>query len=316
VQPFAVQHVQQTCIAGGNHYVAACYLYGRGIDTANFKGQDLLMSLMTFLRAGLLGVTLCTALISTEASAQRSDGYLGAFKRQPNPYSQAGPKAVTQPGNFDYYVMALSWSPSYCASLPRDGYDPQCNPRSGRKYSFVLHGVWPQFTKGWPQDCPTADKGFVPASVADRMLDIMPSKKLVFHEYRKHGTCSGLGIDGYFAFSRKAYEGVKIPDRLQNVTDARMFMSTGEMIKEFTAANPTLKPDMIAIECGGPGNRLKEVRICMDKAGNYQACGRNENQKKMCSADRMYIPPVRDSAAPSNNTPQRLSPALPGERKI
>jgi ribonuclease T2 len=274
------------------------------------------MSLKTMFRAGAIALISVAVLAPLTASAQRSDGYFGAFKRQPNPYSKPGPKAVTQPGVFDYYVLSLSWSPSYCASLPRDGYDPQCNARSGKRYSFVLHGVWPQFNRGWPQDCPTADKGFVPRPVADRMLDIMPSSKLVFHEYRKHGTCSGLGIDGYFDFARKLYESVKIPDRLQNVSDARMFMSTDEVVREFIAVNPKLKPDMIAIECGGPGNRLKEVRICYDKVGNLQSCGRNENQKKMCPAARMYIPPVRESAAPRDVTPQRLSPALPGERKI
>jgi ribonuclease T2 len=274
------------------------------------------MSLKTLLRAGLLGLILGGVVLQTTASAQRSDGYFGAFKRQPNPSSNSGPKAVTQPGVFDYYAMAMSWSPSYCASLPRDGYDPQCNPRGGKRYAFVLHGVWPQFTKGWPQDCPTDDKGFVPAQVAERMLDIMPSKRLVFHEYRKHGTCSGLGVEGYFNFSRKAFESVTIPARLQNVTDPRTFMSPDEVIREFVAVNPTLKPDMIAVDCGGPGNRLKEVRICMDKAGKFQPCGRNENQKRMCSAARMYIPPVRESTAPAGGSPQRLSPTLPGERKI
>ena len=277
---------------------------------------DRLMSMTSFARAAVLVLSTIAVLAPSTVSAQRSTGYFGGFQRQPNPYSTPGPKAVTQPGVFDYYVMAMSWSPSYCASLPREGYDPQCSPRGGKAYSFVLHGLWPQFNKGWPQDCPTADKGFVPRPVADRMLDIMPSSRLVFHEYRKHGVCSGLGVDGYFDLARKLYEGVKIPARLQNVTDQRTFMSPDEVIKEFVAANPTLKPDMIAVECGGPGNRLKEVRVCFDKVGNYQACGRNENQKKMCSAARMYIPPVREGAAPANALPQKLSPALPGERKI
>jgi ribonuclease T2 len=268
------------------------------------------------IRTGLLVLAAITLLDPTSANAQRSDGYFGAFQRQPNPYSTPGPKAVTQPGVFDYYVLSMSWSPSYCASLPREGYDPQCSPRGGKRYSFVLHGLWPQFTKGWPQDCPSADRGFVPRPVADRMLDIMPSSKLVFHEYRKHGVCSGLGVDGYFNLARKLYEGVKVPAKLQDVTDARTFLSPDEVIKEFVAVNPKLKPDMIAVDCGGPGNRLKEVRICFDKLGNYQACGRNENQKKMCPAARMYIPPVRETSAPTVTNPSRLSPALPGERKI
>ena len=46
------------------------------------------------------------------------------------------------------------------------------------------------------------------------MLDIMPSKRLIFHEYRKHGTCSGLGVDGYFDLARRLFESVKIPSAM------------------------------------------------------------------------------------------------------
>ncbi len=62
------------------------------------------------------------------------------------------------------------------------------------------------------------------------------------------------------------------------------------------AANPKLTRDMIVVECGGPGNRLKEVRICFNKGGGLRACGRNEDQRRLCSAERMYVPPVRISA--------------------
>jgi ribonuclease T2 len=54
---------------------------------------------------------------------------------------------------------------------------------------------------------------------------------------------------------------------------------------------------MIAVQCGGSGNRLREVRICFSKSGTFRACGPNENQRRLCSADRMYVPPVRASAA-------------------
>ena len=47
------------------------------------------------------------------------------------------------------------------------------------------------------------------------------------------------------------------------------------------------------MQCGGAGNRLKEVRICFTKDGEFRACGRNEDQRRLCSAERMYVPPVR-----------------------
>jgi ribonuclease T2 len=192
-------------------------------------------------------------------------------------------------GVFDYYVLALSWSPTYCAERKGNGFEPQCNVRSGRPYAFVLHGLWPQHERGWPQNCRTSDRGWVPGPVAERML--------VFNEYRKHGTCSGLGVDGYFDLARQLHDKVKIPPRFVRVADDRLLVSPGELVDDFLAANPDLKPDMIAVQCGGSGNRLREVRICFDKGGNFRACGRNENQRRLCSANRMYVPPVRGGAA-------------------
>jgi ribonuclease T2 len=250
-----------------------------------------------------LGVSL---LVGVPADAQRATG---GFARETNPYGRT--QRVYEAGKFDYYLMALSWSPSYCAGLPRDGYDPQCNSRDGKKYAFVLHGVWPQFEKGWPQDCPTADRGFVPRPVAQRMLDIMPSEKLVFHEYRKHGTCSGLGVDGYFDLSRSLYSKVKIPAKYAQVNDPRMFVSTQEIITDFVAANPGLKPDGIVVECGAPGPRLKEVRICFDKGGAFRSCGRNENQRRLCGAPSVYVPPVRATPA---SAPPAGAPTAAGQK--
>jgi ribonuclease T2 len=210
-----------------------------------------------------------------------------------------------EPGKFDYYALSLSWSPTYCAGQPSAGNDPQCSAR-GRPYAFVLHGVWPQFERGWPQDCASPDRGFVPRAVANRMLDIMPSDKLVFHEYRKHGTCSGLGVDGYFDMARGLYNKVKIPQRYAAITDPRTFVSTPEVLADFLAANPGMKADGIVVTCGGPGPRLQEIRICFDKGGNFRSCGRNENQSRLCSSARVYMPPVRQGGV-------RPSPAL-GQR--
>jgi ribonuclease T2 len=211
----------------------------------------------------------------------------------------AGGAALAQrsePGQFDYYVLALSWSPTYCADGGDKRDDSQCNGRNGRPYAFVLHGLWPQHERGWPQDCRSSDRGWVPGPVADRMLDIMPSKRLVFQQYRKHGTCSGLGVDGYFKLARQLHDKVKVPPRFQRVTDERLTVGVAELAGEFLAANPGLKPDMLAIQCGGAGSRLREVRVCFSKGGEFRACGRNEDQRRLCSAERMYVPPVRVGA--------------------
>ena len=122
------------------------------------------------------------------------------YRERPESYSATGRRRrSTRAGVFDYYVLALSWSPTYCAdSCARRATTLSATPRGERPYAFVLHGLWPQYQRGWPQDCRSPDRGYVPGPVANRMLDIMPSDKLIFNEYRKHGTCSGLGVDGYF----------------------------------------------------------------------------------------------------------------------
>lgn len=219
-----------------------------------------------------------------------------------------------EPGVFDYYLLSLSWSPTYCADVGEKRNDPQCRPREGRPYAFVLHGLWPQYERGWPQDCRSQDRGYVPRPVARRMLDIMPSEQLVFHEYRKHGTCSGLGVDGYFDLARRLHDKVKIPSRFIGLTDPRATISPAELTQEFMEANPGLKPDMLVVQCGGAGSRLKEVRICFDKGGDFRSCGRNENQARLCRADRMYVPPVRhggDGGRRDTGPPDRR----PAERK-
>ena len=192
-------------------------------------------------------------------------------------------------GDFDYYALVLSWSPTYCAGEGQSRNDPQCN--SIRPYAFVLHGLWPQYARGWPENCPTGANPFVPRPIINGMLDIMPSPRLVIHEYRKHGTCSGLDPRAYFDAARRLHDKIKIPARF-TTPDRAIATSPGEIVKEFIAANPELKPDMLAVACGRP-NRVKEIRFCFTKEGAFRSCGRNEDQDKLCRANSVVLPPVR-----------------------
>lgn len=231
---------------------------------------------------------LATVFAALPAEAQRYDDARGKSERR-----------ADVPGDFDYYTMVLSWSPTHCASqkTKRRGPDRQCNPRPGeRPYAFILHGLWPQYERGFPERCYTRFKPFVPKRVINGMLDIMPSPGLIIHEYKKHGTCSGLRPEGYYQLSRRVFRSIKIPQRYQAPNKAQM-VSPETLVDEFIAANPAsgLRHDMIAVACGGAGNRLREVRICFDKKGKPTSCGRNENQRRLCNARRMYVPPVRIS---------------------
>jgi ribonuclease T2 len=195
------------------------------------------------------------------------------------------------PGAFDYYSLVLSWSPTHCETPEGRDDEAQCARRDGRRYAFILHGLWPQYERGYPEDCP-ARTTWVPQPVIDGMLDIMPSKGLIIHEYRKHGTCSGLSPEAYYRMARRLYEGLKIPDRFRSPTAAQ-FLDPDEVIDAFVAANPQLRPEMMAIVCGGPGSRLRDIRVCFSKNGAPRACGVNEDQDRLCRSTRLNVPPVR-----------------------
>lgn len=209
----------------------------------------------------------------------------------PPPRSSAE-RVDAAPGAFDYYTLALSWSPTHCESADGERDAQQCAPRHGRPYGFILHGLWPQHEDGFPESCPTRERPFVPERVISDMTDIMPGRGLVIHQYRKHGTCSGLEPEVYFDTSRRLFRSITVPERFRNPADVQ-FLSPQDVIAAFAAANPDLESDMMAVVCAGPGNRFRELRVCFSKAGEPTRCGRNEAQQRLCRASRMHVPPVR-----------------------
>jgi ribonuclease T2 len=192
-----------------------------------------------------------------------------------------------EPGRFDFYVLALSWSPSFCAaSNERSGRAPQ--PQCGaRPYSFVVHGLWPQYERGFPRDCQ------VPAPRLNRdivtsMLDLMPSPRLVYSQWDRHGTCSGLDANAYFDAVRKARATMKIPAQYQDVK-APLTVTPDEVEAAFVAANPGLTRSAIAVTCDR--TRLSEVRVCLTKEFGFRDCA--EIDRQACRSERLVMPPER-----------------------
>ncbi len=126
------------------------------------------------------------------------------------------------PGEFDYYVLSLSWSPSFCEETEERGNSgrSQQSQCGGRPFSFVVHGLWPQYEHGFPEYCqrpsPRLDR-----NIMTSMLDLMPAPGLVYNEWDKHGTCSGLGERAYFETVRKARAGIKIPAEYLQLNEAK-----------------------------------------------------------------------------------------------
>lgn len=188
---------------------------------------------------------------------------------------------------FDFYVLALSWSPSYCEIEGADADREQCS--AGRPFAFVLHGLWPQYEKGYPRDCPSRPGDGPDNALVRSMLDIMPAAGLVRHEWRAHGTCSGLDAAAYFARARAAYDHVAIPDRFRRL-DQWTSVTPKEVERAFVAANPGLGEAMIAPVCGK--RFLSEVRVCLTTALQFRACP--EIDRDSCRLDKAVMPPVRN----------------------
>jgi len=201
-----------------------------------------------------------------------------------------GDRDKNAPGAFDYYLLVLGWSPAYCASEGRDRGDRQCDTSQAR--SFILHGLWPQNEQGWPKDCATGDRIWVPRAVIDAMLPVMPSKGLIIHEYRAHGTCSGLDPVQYFDVARELYDRVTIPARFADPA-AWMTTSPDAIERDFVASNAWLKPEMMAVACRG--QELLDIRFCFGRDLLPRRCGANEDQKRLCRRDTLTLRPPAQS---------------------
>ena len=199
---------------------------------------------------------------------------------------RGGPRGASRPGDFDFYVLSLSWSPAFCTIGGGDekGRD-QC--RSGSSLGFTVHGLWPQYDHGFPSDC--RGNTNPPRAALETTDGVYPERGLARYEWRKHGTCSGLSPFSYFAAARGARDAVRIPDSLRDPHDDR-HIAPADVMRAFTEANSGLKPGMIAVTCRG--GALEEVRICFAKdLKSFQACP--EVTRDTCRSANVDVPPVR-----------------------
>lgn len=206
----------------------------------------------------------------------------GVMARHDGPHLQAAASGEDVAGRFDYYLLSLSWSPTYCLSNPGDR--AQC---SGKGFGFVLHGLWPQYNgKGWPQSCATANQL---DREAQRFADtVFPNSQLARHEWQKHGTCSGLNALDYFKLADHARNQLKIPKTLETPSQPLM-MRTEEIVAAFMQANPGLPAHAVFVSCRGP--ELQEVRACLGKDLTFKAC--DKGMRSNCRSGTIRIPAVR-----------------------
>jgi ribonuclease T2 len=192
------------------------------------------------------------------------------------------PRSKKQPP-FAYYMLVLSYAPDFCAQPAGDKDPLECG--DGRQVGFVVHGLWPQgeTTRG-PENCGSA--GPIAEATIQQMLDYFPTESLIQHEWKAHGTCSGLSVEDYFAAVKKARDSVRIPDELTPTSSQSM--KPADVEDKVAGANPAFPKTAFRSSCY-PDKELQEIRICLDKDLSPRACGSSAGR---CSAQEVTLLPV------------------------
>src|ERR1700679_2111980 len=140
--------------------------------------------------------------------------------------SSARAQEKGQPGKFDFYLMNLSWSPEFCSI---QGTSTECAAHPG----FILHGLWAQNNDGsYPVFCSNEPGPAKP----EQNLDITPDLSLLQHEWDKHGTCSAVGPQRFFAMEHQAFHSLRIPPQIEHV-DHEISMTPDAILGFFAEAN-------------------------------------------------------------------------------
>lgn len=168
------------------------------------------------------------------------------------------------PGQFDYYVLSLSWAPNYCAGHPGD-HSRECSV--GQQANFVLHGLWPQANSGnSPSACDPASP--VSHAIVRHMLEYYPSRGLIQHEWQKHGTCTGASASQYFDQVEQAFNAIKIPDQYRNLNHNDALL-VHDIEKSFADINHA-PAEAFRVACHA--GEMVNVVACLTKDLRYTAC--------------------------------------------
>jgi len=246
--------------------------------------------------AALLGLVLMSfaPIAAAQTFADDKDCILdNCADKKPNAQSEENepikgpqPRGASVAGDFDFYVLALSWSPGFCATGGAEKARSQCE--SGANLGFVVHGLWPQYEHGYPSDCGPAGRS--PSRIAlEATQGLYPDEGLARYEWRRHGTCSGKSPTDYFADVRRAREAIVIPQPFREARETQTWAPI-DVQRAFIAANPRLRPGMLAVEC--VRGVMDEVRICFSKdLRNFVACP--EVARQYCRTNDMSVPAMR-----------------------
>lgn len=226
-------------------------------------------------------ICLVTCFTACSGPVRQSDS--------PSPPSPARPSESPRPkttaaptGNFDYYLLVLSWAPEFCASHAGNASASECDPT--HHFGYVVHGMWPQNNDGtYPQSCTPARP--VSQAIVQQMLPIMPARGLIQHEWATHGTCSGLTVQDYFAGITKAYNALQVPASYRSPQQT-MTASPSDIEQKLADANHAPK-GAFRVSC--TKGELVAIEACVGQDLQYRDCG---SSLRDCRAAQVTILPV------------------------
>ena len=191
----------------------------------------------------------------------------------------------------DSFVLALTWQPGFCAA---HGASPECADPAPR---LVLHGLWPDWDVNGDGKRNAADdyciagesnRAAIAALDRDGKWQTLPPVKLSGasrgdlaaampgsaaaldrHEWWKHGTCSGLAADDYFATAiallreteRGSLAGLIVKEAGRSVARSKLLAA---FEKDFGAKSARA----LTLVCDG--DTLQEIRIRLKRASVTQ----------------------------------------------
>jgi ribonuclease T2 len=187
------------------------------------------------------------------------------------------------PGDFDFYILALSIAPSFCDLTGYRKHKAQCEHPSDADYRatpLTVHGLWPNrrntSASNQPHACSTEKLPSFADDLAENLRRYMPgvADGLPQYEWSKHGVCSGLTPDAYFreivALAKAANDTIGAAMKDKDLIGKPMPVSA--LLDAVAAKNPALA-DAIVVDCqfsrkgrgDGPRAYVSEIRVLIAK---------------------------------------------------
>lgn len=166
-------------------------------------------------------------------------------------------------GSFDYYLLALSWVPNFCAT--HSGSANECG--TGRHAAFVVHGLWPQSEQGRLNQ-PCQHTSPVAQDVVRYALNFYPDAGLVQHEWQCHGVYSGLSAQQYFTAVGHAFQSLHIPAAFTALSQDTQ-ENAATLVQQFEQSN-SAPPGAFVSSCHN--GELIALEACFSKDMKLRSC--------------------------------------------